>query len=222
MKKITITVISVCTIFLLNTCALEIANVLGPDGGYVFYDKGSYTFGWRYIQCSPFDFGELRGDISNTAQKQEIITEALRRCSDNSADWHKFGWELPTEADIRKMLECFSYGLTRFSPDYYYLSVNNLYAAERHWTCQNPVCGLNGNGIRNTGNYCTNCAQEAPASNVWVTDTDAPPNPELLTESTLWNVKIFHKDFSQELNGTIEQVPSSGTQPIRVRAIRRF
>ena len=25
---------------------------------------------------------------------------------------------------MKKMLECFSYGLTRFSPDYYYLSAN--------------------------------------------------------------------------------------------------
>jgi len=27
---------------------------------------------------------------------------------------------------LKKMLECFSYGLTRFSPDFYYLAVNRL------------------------------------------------------------------------------------------------
>jgi len=220
MKKITFIIISVSAIFLFNACALEIANVLGPDGGYVFYDKKNYTFGWRYIQCAPHDFGELRGDISN---KELIVSEALKKCSDNSADWHKFGWELPSEADIRKMLECFSYGLTRFSPDYYYLSVDNLYAPGRYWTCQNSAnCSLNGDGIRNTGNFCTNCSDPAPLSNVWETEEDAPPNPDLLTNSSQWVIKIFHKNFSNEPNGVIEEVTNFGNNPVRVRAIRRF
>jgi len=118
MKKITFIIITVCAFFLFNTCALEIANVVGPDGGYVFYDKGSYTDGWRYVQCSPYDFGEIR----NTSP--ESIRIAVTKCKDNKKDWYNYGWELPTDADMRKMLECFSYGLTRFSDEYYYLSVN--------------------------------------------------------------------------------------------------
>jgi formylglycine-generating enzyme required for sulfatase activity len=27
----------------------------GPAGGFVFYDKGSYSDGWRYLECSPVD-----------------------------------------------------------------------------------------------------------------------------------------------------------------------
>jgi len=228
MKKITIVLTIVGTILFFNTCALEIANVLGPDGGYVFYDKKNYTFGWRYIQCAPHDFGELRGDISTLAGRETIVREALKKCNDNSADWHKYGWELPTEADIRKMLECFSYGLTRFSPDYYYLAVDNLYDAGRWWVCGACV-GSGEDGIKNRGDFCSNCGEPPGASNGWITEKNDPPNPDLLTAPSLWNVKIFHKDFSQELNGTIEEVTSdfsrftsSGSQSIRVRAIRRF
>jgi hypothetical protein len=27
----------------------------GPAGGFVFYDKGSYTNGWRYMEAAPYD-----------------------------------------------------------------------------------------------------------------------------------------------------------------------
>lgn len=30
-------------------------GLAGPAGGYVFYDKGSYTNGWRYLEAAPFD-----------------------------------------------------------------------------------------------------------------------------------------------------------------------
>jgi len=29
---------------------------IGPGGGYVFYDKGTYSDGWRYIEASSSDF----------------------------------------------------------------------------------------------------------------------------------------------------------------------
>jgi len=118
MKKTVLIIVS--AIFLFSTCALEIANVIGPGGGYVFYDKGNYDGGWRYIECSPFDFGELKDDSDDS------IIKAMKLCEDHSGGWYSFPWELPEEAQLKKMLECFSYGLTRFSPDYYYLSVNKL------------------------------------------------------------------------------------------------
>jgi len=118
MKK-TILLISVIA-FLFTTCALEIANVIGPGGGYVFFDKGNYEFGWRYLECSPYDLGEIK-DIDPPS-----IKAAMEACVDHSAAWYRYPWELPEEANMKKMLECFSYGLTRFSPDYYYLAVNKL------------------------------------------------------------------------------------------------
>jgi hypothetical protein len=118
MKKTVLIVIPI--IFLLNTCALEIANVIGPGGGYVFYDKGNYEDKWRYIECSPFDIGELK------VVDKDSVKDAMRKCREHSGGWYTFEWELPDEAQMKKMLECFSYGLTRFSPDYYYLSVNQI------------------------------------------------------------------------------------------------
>ena len=116
--KIMVLIISV--IFLFNTCALEIANVIGPGGGYVFYDKGNYDGGWRYIECSQFDMGEIK-DLNT-----DSVIKAMKLCEENSGGWYRFPWELPEEADLKKMLECFSYGLTRFSSKYYYLAVNKL------------------------------------------------------------------------------------------------
>ncbi|WP_461257897.1 hypothetical protein [Treponema sp. R80B11-R83G3] len=105
-------------ILLLSACALEIANVIGPGGGYVYYDKGNYKGGWRYKECSPFDIGELKDTGLDSLEK------AVKLCIEQSDDWYAYNWEIPDEADMKKLLECFSYGLTRFSPDYYYLSAN--------------------------------------------------------------------------------------------------
>jgi len=116
MKRIILFIFPV--FLLLNACALEIANVIGPGGGYVYYDKGNYKEGWRYKECSPFDLGELK-DIEPAS-----LSRALQLCEEQSDEWYAFKWELPSEADLKKMLECFSYGLTRFSSDYYYLGVN--------------------------------------------------------------------------------------------------
>jgi hypothetical protein len=123
MKKAALIIISV--IFLFSSCALEIANVIGPGGGYVFYDKGNYDGGWRYIQCSSFDFGELKAaDLK--ADEDSSIKKQIKLGLDHTGGWQTFPWELPSEAQLKKMLECFSYGLTRFSPDFYYLAVNDL------------------------------------------------------------------------------------------------
>ena len=42
-----------------NTVAGFTANLIikGPAGGYVFYDKGSVTGGWRYLEAAPSDEG---------------------------------------------------------------------------------------------------------------------------------------------------------------------
>ncbi|MCL2196169.1 MAG: hypothetical protein FWB77_00995 [Treponema sp.] len=217
MKKYILIIVSVSAFFLLNTCALEIANVIGPDGGYVFYDKGSYNYGWRYIQCSSYDFGDVG---SLTDGNVESVKAALKLCSDNIAEWHKFGWELPTEAHLKKMLECFSYGLTRFSDAYYYFAVNKLYDAGRWW-----VCTVDGS-VKNRGNYCSNCGEEAPLPAAWIVDEDDPPDPNNLTDPANpdnWEVVIFHKNFSEAANGVVERVYTLPEGAVaRVRAIRRF
>jgi len=215
MKKNILMLISVSLLLFSTACALEIANVIGPDGGYVFYDKGSYNYGWRYIQCSSYDFGNVRDNSVDS------VKAALKFCSDNNANWHKLGWELPTEDSLRKLLECFSYGFTKFSPDYYYLAVNNLYDAGKWWVCG---CVTNGEGVKNTGKFCTNCGAAAPAQG-WIENKNDPPNPAHLKDESAWEVIILHKNFEQAANGTVERVNVSDIPDdllIRVRAIRRF
>ena len=35
--------------------------VIGPSGGYVFYDKGEYSDGWRYLEAAPADLKLIDG-----------------------------------------------------------------------------------------------------------------------------------------------------------------
>jgi len=121
MRKIAIIIFPV--ILLLSACALEIANVIGPGGVWVYYDKGNDKGGWRYKGCSPFDIGELNFKEFQ-ADEVKSLEKAVKLCIEQSAEYFTYDWEIPDEADMRKMLECFSYGLTRFKPDYYYLSAN--------------------------------------------------------------------------------------------------
>jgi hypothetical protein len=39
-----------------ETTAYAIGSA-GPAGGIVFYDKGSYSEGWRYAEAAPTDLG---------------------------------------------------------------------------------------------------------------------------------------------------------------------
>ena len=53
------------------SCSLENANVIGPAGGFVFYDKGNYNDGWRYLEASPKDIGEVSWgaiDVTGTSE----------------------------------------------------------------------------------------------------------------------------------------------------------
>jgi len=218
MKKSILILFFISAVFLFNTCALEIANVIGPDGGYVFYDKGSYTYGWRYIQCSSYDFDQLEGNVD--INEIDMVKSALMSCVNNNAEHHKFSWELPTKAQLSKMLECFSYGLTKFSSDFYYLAVDNLYDAGSYW-----VCNDHAPGIINHGFFCFECGEEAPDAERWVKNEFDPPSPDKLKDSSSWRVVILHKNFDKAANGVVEEVKLpdlKGSINVRVRAIRRF
>jgi hypothetical protein len=46
-------------VFPLCSCPIVVleGGAPGPAGGYVFYDKGAYSEGWRYLECAPEDAG---------------------------------------------------------------------------------------------------------------------------------------------------------------------
>jgi len=116
MKKILFVLIPVILIF--NSCALEVANVIGPGGGYVFFDKLNYDGGYRYIECMPKNAGEIESFDSSTA-----LAEAAAILSNHSYGQYNT-WELPTEQELKDMLRSLRWELTRFENSYQYMTVN--------------------------------------------------------------------------------------------------
>lgn len=198
MKKAGFIVFFISALFLLNTCALEIANVIGPGGGYVFYDRGHYEGGWRYIECSSFDFGEVRGVDTDS------VKEALEACKRRSGGWYSFPWELPTEAELKKMLECFTYGLTQFKSGVHYLSVNNLYVS-----------------IKDHSGFPAN-PDNLPS---YLKDYDIEALPKV-PDVDKGSPVILYMDFGGNYFGSVKSIRGadalSFTGDVKIRPIRRF
>jgi hypothetical protein len=60
---------------------------IGPGGGRVFYDKGSYSADWRYLEVSPADLGVMQWGAAK---------DACRTYPNNE----EIGWRLPTKNEI--------------------------------------------------------------------------------------------------------------------------
>ncbi|MDR1126729.1 MAG: DUF1566 domain-containing protein [Treponema sp.] len=77
-------------VFLLCSCVLE-SGVPGPAGGYVFYDKGAYSDGWRYLECAPENAGE-----------EVNWNRAKTLCEDYSFGGYD-DWHLPLRKELKWM-----------------------------------------------------------------------------------------------------------------------
>ena len=44
-----------------SVCGLTKTPYIGPSGGYVFYDKGEYSDGWRFLEAAPVDLRVVNG-----------------------------------------------------------------------------------------------------------------------------------------------------------------
>ena len=95
---------------------------IGPAGGYIFYDKGSYSDGWRYLEAAPNDlseayyYGGYGTEIGNTSEAvgtgksntETIIkklgneTCAAKACSDYIYNGYD-DWFLPSKDELNLM-----------------------------------------------------------------------------------------------------------------------
>jgi hypothetical protein len=128
---------------------------IGPAGGWIFYDKGSYTGGWRYLEAAPRDAGEaLWGpggeDINGTGtavgsgkRNTQLLLEVLRQagaagmaahlCTAFEAGGFK-DWFLPSKDELDLMYKNLkSKGLGNFQIKTYLSS--SEYGAGHAW-CQ--------------------------------------------------------------------------------------
>jgi hypothetical protein len=103
---------------------LEGAPLIGPGGGAVFYDKGNYEGGWRYLECSL----EAIGEKAWGAQNMAIVTStdvgagrantaailaadpsaaAARACVDYRGGG-KNDWWLPSKDELDSARNCYT------------------------------------------------------------------------------------------------------------------
>lgn len=61
---------------------------IGPSGGYIFYDKGSSSYGWRYLEAAPY--GWYEGETDSTG--------AYIGDDDPLFQWGAFGYEVNPSA----------------------------------------------------------------------------------------------------------------------------
>jgi hypothetical protein len=112
---------------LITACALDGGNVIGPAGGIVFYDKGSYSDGWRYLEFAPEDAGTGSWE------------KAKQLCDDYS--YGGYGdWSLPNLEDLKNLLD--RHGSGMFANGVYWSSSEE--DVSHAWGIQNGEPGQEG------------------------------------------------------------------------------
>ena len=116
----------------------------GPAGGWIFYDKGSYSDGWRYLEAAPSDQSTgiqwyngsyvvitgATGTAIGTGQDNTtaIVTiqgagnYAAQLCNDLTVSGYN-DWFLPSKDELRLMYIYLKvYGVGGFADGYYWSS----------------------------------------------------------------------------------------------------
>jgi hypothetical protein len=131
----------------------------GPAGGLIFYDKGSYSDGWRYLEAAPSDmsgqWSVYERDVSGTntvigsgKRNTQVIVDSLKRTGESGraaqlcASYTYGGyndWFLPSQDELNLIYKNLTAkGLGSFTNSYYWSSSQSNYSAV--W-CQNLSAG---------------------------------------------------------------------------------
>ncbi len=126
---------------------------IGPAGGYIFYDKFSYSDGWRYLEAAPSDQstdaewgcdGTLiwgaDGTLVGTGKQNTIDIEAGCTTSGTAADicanlslGGYDDWFLPSKEELNLMhINLKVFGVGGFAVDYYWSS--SEFNADNAWS----------------------------------------------------------------------------------------
>ena len=113
---------------------------IGPAGGYIFYDKGSYSDGWRYLEAAPSDqsssaewgcygisISGADGTAVGTGEQNTIDIEAGCTTPGTAADicanlslGGYSDWFLPSKDELNLMYQNLKlFGVGGFADDYY-------------------------------------------------------------------------------------------------------
>ena len=123
----------------------------GPAGGWVFYDKGNFSGGWRYLEAAPHDLGEAQWgcpDLSIPGAGRTAIGSGKRNTreitvtciEENTAakmvmaynGGGQSDWFLPSKDELNAMYENLAKQETGgFINDLYWSSSD--YSADRAW-----------------------------------------------------------------------------------------
>ncbi len=118
---------------------------VGPAGGLIFYDKGSYSDGWRYLEAAPFDQGNGTWGCDGIAipgadgtaigtGRQNTLDMILAGCTNAAQLAHDIiingynDWFLPSKDELNQMyvnLKVYNVGDFTF---FHYWSSSEFYA----------------------------------------------------------------------------------------------